>query len=231
MADASADDTPGVLFDVDGTLVDTPYLHAVCWAEALRQNGHDVPMATVHRAIGMGGAELLDHLLGPDRDRGADEQLATAHLALYKQFWGRLRPLPSAAALMRWCAERGLRVVLASSASTEELAALRSALDADDVINTATSSSDAEAGKPRPDILQAALEQSGLAPDRVIFVGDSVWDGQAAARAGVRFVGVTCGGTSEAELRENGAVEVWQDPADLLAHVDDHALGALSRRP
>jgi len=224
------DDRAGVLFDVDGTLVDTPYLHAVCWAEALRQSGHPVPMATVHRAIGMGSDELLDHLLGEDRDRSADAELDTAHLTLYKQFWGRLLPLPGAADVLRSCSGRGLDTVLASSASDEELSALRSALDADDAITAATSSSDAGSGKPAPDILQAALDQSGLAPERVAFVGDAVWDGQAAARAGVVFVGVTCGGTSEAELRENGAVEVWRDPADLLAHLDHSVLGRLGAR-
>ena len=225
-----ADDRSGVLFDVDGTLVDTPYLHAVCWSEALRQSGHPVPMATVHRAIGMGSDELLDHLLGKDRDRSEDEQLDTAHLTLYKQFWGRLLPLPGAVDLLRRCSGLGLDTVLASSASEEELAALCSALDADDAITAATSSSDADSGKPAPDILQAALDQSGLAPDRVAFVGDAVWDGQAADRAGVVFVGVTCGGTSEAELRENGAVEVWRDPADLLAHFGDSVLGRLGSR-
>jgi HAD superfamily hydrolase (TIGR01509 family) len=220
----------GVLFDVDGTLVDTPYLHAVCWAEALRQGGHDVPMATVHRAIGMGSDELMDHLLGTDRDHDADADLDTAHLTLYKQFWGRLRPLPGAADLLRRCAARGLTVVLASSASKEELQALRSALDCDDVIAAATSSTDADAGKPHPDILQAALEQSGLVPEEAVFVGDAVWDGQAAARAHVPFIGVTCGGTSEAELRENHAVEVWRDPAELLRHFDSSALGRAAQR-
>jgi HAD superfamily hydrolase (TIGR01509 family) len=223
--DAKHDEPAGVLFDVDGTLVDTPYLHAVCWAEALRQNGHDVPMATVHRSIGMGSEEILDHLLGPDRDKDDDETVTTAHLALYKQFWGRLRPLPGAVDLMRHCTKRGLRVVLASSAAKEELDALRSALDADDAIHTATSSSDADAGKPSPDILEAALDQSGLSPQRVHFVGDSVWDAEAAKRAGVPFIGVTCGGTSEAELREAGAIEVWRDPGDLLEQGSSVLLG------
>jgi HAD superfamily hydrolase (TIGR01509 family) len=219
-----------VLFDVDGTLVDTPYLHAVSWAEALRQGGHDVAMATVHRGIGMGGDELLDHLIGTDRDTDQDAGLHTAHLTLYKQHWGRLRPLPGARDLVRRCAGVGLRVVLASSASQEELAALRSALDADDVIDDATSSTDADAGKPAPDILQAALDRSGLRPEQVVFVGDAVWDGQAAGRLGIPFVGVTCGGTSEAELRENGAVEVWRDPADLLEHFAAGAVGKLASR-
>ncbi|MDT4892910.1 MAG: hypothetical protein QOE97_1945 [Pseudonocardiales bacterium] len=222
-----SNDAPGVLFDVDGTLVDTPYLHAVTWAEALRQNGHVVPMATVHRAIGMGSDKLLDHLLGDGRDRDGDDLLRTAHLTLYKQHWGRLDPLPGAADLARECKRRGLRVVLASSASEEELATLRSALDADDAIDTATSSADADESKPAPDLVEAALDRSGVDPERSLFVGDAVWDGQAAAKAGLRFVGLTCGGTSAAELLENHALETWRDPADLLAHFADSALGRL----
>jgi HAD superfamily hydrolase (TIGR01509 family) len=227
MADTDTDRPAGVLFDVDGTLVDTTYLHAVCWGEALRQAGHDVPMATVHRAIGMGSDELLDHLLGEKRDKSGDESMTTVHLTLYKQYWGRLRPLPGARDLLRECAGRGLRVVLASSAAQEELEALRSALDADDAITAATSSTDADSGKPSPDILQAAMDDTGLAAERVVFVGDAVWDGAAAQRAGVPFVGLTCGGTSEPELRAAGAVEVWRDPAQLLARLDVSVLGSL----
>jgi phosphoglycolate phosphatase-like HAD superfamily hydrolase len=210
-------DARAVLFDVDGTLVDTNYLHAVCWGEALRQQGRPVPMATVHRAIGMGSQELLDHLLGPDRDHEQDDVLDAAHLALYKQFWGRLQPLPGSVALLRKCAGNGLRTVLASSASEGELAALRSALAADDAITGATSSDDAGAGKPAADILLAALDSVDASVERSAFVGDSVWDGQAAKKAGLPFVGLTCGGTSEAELRENGAMEVWRDAEQLLA--------------
>lgn len=217
----------GVLFDVDGTLVDTTYLHAVWWAEALRQHGHHVPMSTIHHAIGMSSDKLLGACLGENRDTDGDDALIDAHLTLYRQSWGRLVPLPGAAKLLHACADRGLDVVLASSASEEELAALKSAIDADDAITTATSSADAEQGKPAPDILQSALEHSGLAADRVVFVGDAVWDGQAAQRSGVTFVGVTCGGTPERDLREAGAVEVWRDPADLLDHLETGVLGRL----
>jgi HAD superfamily hydrolase (TIGR01509 family) len=220
----------GVLFDVDGTLVDTTFLHAVCWAEALLAEGHVVPMARVHHAIGMGSAEMLEHLLGEDRDTDADAALIAGHLALYRQHWGNLSPLPGATNLLRTCAQRGLKVVLASSASQVELDALRKALDADNAIAVATSSSDAGAGKPAPDILQAALEQSELDASDVVFVGDAVWDGAAAAKAGVTFVAVTCGGTTEAELREAGAVDVWPDPAHLLDAFDQTALGALAAR-
>lgn len=219
----------GVLFDVDGTLVDTTFLHTVCWAEALGNHGHMVPMANVHHAIGMGSSELLDHLLGTGREHDADDDIVAAHLTLYRQYWGRLAPLPGARDLLRSCAARGLQVVLASSASQDELTALRGALDADDEIALATSSADAEQAKPAPDVLQTALDQTGLAPDRVVFVGDAVWDGAAAAKAGVTFVGLICGGTPEDQLREAGAAEVWRDPAHLHERLDDSCLGRLTR--
>jgi HAD superfamily hydrolase (TIGR01509 family) len=134
--------------------------------------------------------------------------------------------LPGARDLVQACAERGLDVVLASSAAEEELAALRSALDADKAIAAATSSSDAEEGKPEPDILQAALDESGLSADQVVFVGDAVWDGRAAERAGITFIGVTCGGTPAEDLRAAGAVEVWDGPAHLLGNLDKSTLGS-----
>jgi HAD superfamily hydrolase (TIGR01509 family) len=214
----------GVLFDVDGTLVDTTYLHTVCWSEAMRQHGHHVPMAQLHHAIGMSGDKLLAHCLGDDRDKSQDDALSDAHSTLYKQWWGRLTPLPGAAELVRRCKQRGLTVVLASSANEEELGALRSALDAEDAVDEATSSSDAGTGKPEPDIVESALEKSGLAVDEVVFVGDAVWDGYAAQRAGIPFIAVTCGGTPAADLREAGAVEVWADPAELLANLEKSAL-------
>jgi HAD superfamily hydrolase (TIGR01509 family) len=217
----------GVLFDVDGTLVDTTYLHAVAWWEALRQAGHDVTMARIHRAIGMGSDRILEALLGTDRDRDRDSELSAAHGSLYSVYWDRLRPLPGAADLLRACAARGLRVVLASSARPAEFAALRRALAADDVIFAATGAADAEESKPEPDILQVALERGELAPDRALMVGDSVWDVLAAQRSGLRCVGVTCGGTGEAELIEAGAVAVFADPAALLADLDRSPLADL----
>ncbi|RKN39354.1 HAD family hydrolase [Micromonospora endolithica] len=214
----------GVLFDVDGTLVDTTYLHTVSWWEALRQTEQPVPMATIHRAIGMGSDKLLDHLLGPERDRDADERLRDAHATLYGEYWERLTPLPRAADLLRACAERGLRVVLATSAAEPEVGALRRALAADDVIHTVTSSADAKESKPAPDILQAALAQSGLDAARVVFVGDSVWDVAAAGQLDIPCVGLTCGGTSRGELAGAGAVAVYDDPAALLAALADSPL-------
>ncbi|MGR6318498.1 HAD family hydrolase [Micromonospora soli] len=222
------DNRCGVLFDVDGTLVDTTYLHTMSWWEALREGGHRVPMARIHRAVGMGSDKLLDHLLGPERDRDGDGKLRDAHDARYAEFWARLTPLPGAVDLLRACAARGLRVVLATSAAEHEVAALRAALAADDVIDTVTSSADAEESKPAPDILVAALDQSGLAAERVVFVGDSVWDVAAAGKLDIPCIGLACGGTSRAELAGAGAVAVYDDPAALLDGLGDSAIAKLT---
>lgn len=221
------DNRCGVLLDVDGTLVDTTYLHTVSWWEALRQADHRVPMARIHRSIGMGSDNLLDDLLGPERDRDGDGRLRESHDTLYTEYWERLTPLPGAVELLRACAARGLRVVLATSAAEHEVAALRAVLAADDVIDTVTSSADAQESKPAPDILVAALKQSGLAAERVVFVGDSVWDVAAAGKLDIPCIGLTCGGTSRAELAGAGAVAVYDDPAALLDGLGDSAIAAL----
>jgi phosphoglycolate phosphatase-like HAD superfamily hydrolase len=131
-----------VLFDVDGTLVDTNYLHAVTWWEAFRRYGHHVAMARIHHAIGMGADKLLDHLLPDHRNRAVDEEIRSVHTALYAPYWPRLRAFDGAADLLRACASRGLRVVLASSANDHEMQALRDALDAEEAIAAATASTD-----------------------------------------------------------------------------------------
>ncbi|BFU45475.1 HAD family hydrolase [Krasilnikovia sp. MM14-A1004] len=218
----------GVLFDVDGTLVDTTYLHAVAWWQALRLEEHDVPMAEIHRAIGMGSDKILDHWLGGDRDTSRDDRMTTAHDTLYATWWERLRPLPAATDLLRAVAGLGLAVVLASSARERELAVLRRVLGADDVLAAATSSADADESKPAPDILEAALAQSGVEPGRCVFVGDSVWDVQAAAKLDIACIGLTCGGTSAAELTDAGAIATYPDPAGLLAALDGSAIARLA---
>ena len=215
----------GVLFDVDGTLVDSNYLHAVTWHAALRTFDHLVPTNVLHRAIGMGSDQMLDHVLGTERDTSEDEDISQAHKVLYRQHWERLTRLPGARELVRACADRGLAIVLASSADENELAALKRVLDADELITAETNADDVQDSKPEPDIVGVALERARLTADQALFVGDSVWDGIACERAGVAFIGLTCGGTSAHELRGVGAVEVWQHPADLLDHLADSRLG------
>jgi HAD superfamily hydrolase (TIGR01509 family) len=216
--------TRGVLFDVDGTLVDSGYIHAVCWWQALRQAGYDVPMATIHRAVGMGSDRLAPHVLGTEVDDDELADLTASHSALYAQYWPRLRPLPGARDLVRRCHDEGLTTVLASSASSTELAVLREVLDVDDALDHATSSDDGDSSKPDPDLIEVALAKAGLRPRESVFIGDAVWDVEAAAAAGIECVGLECGGTSAAELLDAGAIAVFKDPADLLEHWADSPL-------
>jgi HAD superfamily hydrolase (TIGR01509 family) len=213
-----------VLFDVDGTLADTNYLHTVCWWEAFSQSGFDVPMARIHRAIGMGSDQMLDALLPEDRDRDQDGSMRAAHSALYATFWTRVRPLPGARDLLRDCKERDWRVVLASSADEHEFKALRAALDADDAIDEATSSGDVEQSKPAPDLVQVALERAQVPPGAAVFVGDSVWDVEACKKAGVACIGLLSGGIGRDELLGAGAAEVYDDPAALRDGLADSIL-------
>jgi HAD superfamily hydrolase (TIGR01509 family) len=218
--------TSAVLFDVDGTLMDTNYLHTLAWWEALRQTDHTVPMASIHRAIGMGADNLLEHLLGKDRDQDQDQAISTAHQVLYAQHFPRLTPLEGAADLLRECASRGWKVVLASSAQSKELAAMREALDAEDAVAAVTGADDVGTSKPAPDLVETALERAGATADRAVFIGDAVWDVRACRRASVPCLGVLSGGVSAAELLEAGAAAVYEGPADLLAHIDDTLLAS-----
>ncbi|MFF9672080.1 HAD family hydrolase [Streptomyces eurythermus] len=207
------------VFDVDGTLVDTNHLHVVTWWEAFRQAGHEVPMHAVHRAVGLGSTDLIAHLLGDGRDRDQDSELSAAHTALYGQYFDRLPALPGAAELLRRLRGDGWAVVLATSASGAELGALRRAIDADDAITATASSDDVQEGKPAPEPVEHALELAGVPTSRAVFVGDTVWDMRAGSKAGVRCVGVLCGGIPRADLEEAGAEAVYADPADLLARL------------
>jgi HAD superfamily hydrolase (TIGR01509 family) len=215
------------LFDVDGTLVDTNYLHSVTWWQAFAQAGYDVPMVAIHRAIGMGSDQLLDALLPASRDTGADSGIRTAHTALYATYWSRLRPLPGTAELLHACRKSGLNVVLASSADPQEFAVLRAALNAEDAIGDATSADDVESSKPAPDLVEVALQKARTRPQEAVFVGDTVWDVKACQRAGVPCIGLLSGGISAAELSEAGAAAVFADPADLLESTDGRLAEAL----
>jgi HAD superfamily hydrolase (TIGR01509 family) len=205
------------LFDVDGTLVDTNYLHAVTWWEAFGQAGYYVPMTGIHRSIGMDSGKLLDRLLPPGRDKDADASIRAAQSTLYGTYWSRLRPLPRAADLLRACHRRGLAVVLASSADEPEFKALRAALDAEDAIDDATFAGDVETAKPAPDLVEAALAKAGVTAEQAVFTGDTVWDVQACQKAGVACIGLLSGGISRGELLEAGAAEVYAGPGELLA--------------
>ncbi|NJP66779.1 HAD family hydrolase [Streptomyces spiramenti] len=209
--------TRAAVFDVDGTLVDSNYLHTAAWTEAFRQTGHPVTGRDVHRALGLPGHDLLARLLGEAHDPELADTLRAAHKTLYATHFERLRPLPGAAELLRAVADRGWRVVLATSADGEELQALRRAIDADDVITDTASADDVTEGKPAPEPVHHARSLAGDVPaEQTVFVGDSVWDMRAAARAGATPIGVTCGGLAAEELWAAGAAEVHAGPAALL---------------
>ncbi|MFI6932197.1 HAD family hydrolase [Streptomyces sp. NPDC050287] len=212
------------VFDVDGTLVDTNHLHVVTWWEAFRQAGHEVPMHAVHRAVGLGSADLIAHLLGDDRDKGRDEELSAAHKALYGQYFDRLPAFRDAGRLLHRLHRDGWRVVLATSAGGAELSALRRAIDADDAISDTASADDVDEGKPSPEPVRHALDLVGVPAEQAVFVGDTVWDMRAGSRAGVRCVGVLCGGIPRTDLEKAGAAEIYDDPADLLASLADSPL-------
>lgn len=227
MAGASSDPF-AVLFDVDGTLVDSNYLHVHTWARAFREEGIDVAAWRIHRSIGMDGSRLVASLSG-DADDAVQQRLKDRHSDLYKESAELIVRLPGARELLHDLAGKGVRVVLASSAPEDELAITRKVLDSDDAIWAATSSKDVDTAKPDPGIVQVALERAGVSADRAVFVGDAVWDGKAATRAEVPFIGLRCGGVADGELEKAGAQAVFNDPLDLLRHLDATTIGAQIR--
>ena len=217
----------GVLFDVDGTLIDSSYIHTVSWWGAFREQGYDVPMASIHRHVGMGGDRLVDSLLPGGRDRALDPEILASHGALYASHWPSLRAFDGVKDLLARCHAGGLAVALASSARRKDLEVMKSILDAEAFIDAATSANDAKNSKPAPDILVAALEAINVQAADAIYIGDAVWDMQAAAALEIPAIGVTCGGVSAGELRDAGAVEVYEGPRDLLRNLPSSALGRL----
>lgn len=218
-------DPIAVLFDIDGTLVDSNYLHIDAWDRAFVEAGHPVDVWRIHRAIGMDSGKLLERLLGEDAEAVGDT-VKQAHARNYSETTDRLRAFASARELLSELSRRGHRVVLATSAPQEELDALLAVLDVPDAVDAVTSGEDVEAAKPEPDLVNVAVERAQVTPERALLVGDSVWDIYSASRAGVRSVGVRSGGYSSEELLAAGAVAVYDDVADLLAHLEESPIVA-----
>ena len=216
----------GVLFDVDGTLVDSNYLHVTAWQKAFHDVGRTVPAGRIHHCIGMDSAALLSELLGEDAQSLGD-QAKQLHSEAYAETTPLLAPLPGARELIRELAGDHIRVVLATSAPSDELAVLRSTLAVDELITASTDADDVDTAKPEPDIVEIARQRSGCSLEQVVFVGDSVWDMEAARRAGIDRIVLLSGGVAAADLREAGAQEIYDDPADLLARLDASRLGRL----
>ena len=212
------------VLDIDGTLVDTNYHHAIAWYRAFRQHGIVLPLWRIHRHIGMGGDQLVAALAGEGFDREQGDDVRAAEKVLYMELIHEVEPLEGARKLIEDLKGNGHTVVLASSAKTEELEHYLTLLDARSLADDWTDSSDVEATKPEPDLLLAALAKVDARPKDAVMIGDSVWDCRAAKRAGVRSVGVLTGGFSEDELTEAGASRVCASVEDLRHSLDDTPL-------
>jgi HAD superfamily hydrolase (TIGR01509 family) len=219
---------PAVLFDIDGTLVDSNYLHVHAWYRAFQDVGVGVEAWRIHRSIGMDGTTLVSSLAG-DADDDTRSRAKDLHSRYYKATAPLLRPLPGAQELLQRVDELGLQVVLATSAPEDELEILRKVLASDAVVSAVTSSEDVDTAKPKPDIIEVALDRAGVDADRAVFVGDTVWDVEACERAGVPTIAVLSGGVSRGELETAGAQAVFDNPGDLCEHIDGTAIGALAK--
>ena len=208
-----------VIFDVDGTLVDSVDLHAQAWRDAFADFGRNFELKAIRDQIGKGGDQLLPVFLSPGEIEREGKKLEEhrGHI-LKERYLQRITPFPSVPELFRRILGDGKKIALASSAKDEELQFYKERAGIADLVDTETSASDAEKSKPHPDIFQAALERlPGIQPRDAVVVGDTPYDAEAAQKAGVRTIGLLCGGWTEEKLRNAGCVAVFKDPADLLA--------------
>ena len=212
------------ILDVDGTLVDTNYQHAIAWYRAFRSQGIVLPIWRIHRHIGMGGDQLVAALCGDEVEREQGDAIRDAEKGHYQELIGEVEPLEGARELIGELKERGCAVVLASSAKEEEVEHYVDLLDARELADGWTTSADVEATKPEPDLVLAAVEKAG-ADDGAVMVGDSTFDCEAARRAGLETVAVLTGGFSEAELLDAGAAVVFESIAELRERLDETPLG------
>jgi HAD superfamily hydrolase (TIGR01509 family) len=212
------------VLDIDGTLVDTNYQHALAWYRAFRQHGFILPLWRIHRHVGMGGDQLVAALAGEGFDRTQGDAVRAAEKVLYMELIHEVEPLEGARKLIEDLKGNGHTVVLASSAKTEELEHYLTLLDARSLADDWTDSSDVAATKPQPDLVLAALEKADAKAEDAVMIGDSVWDCRAAKGAGVRSVGVLTGGFSEQELTEAGASRVCASVDELRRTLDETPL-------
>lgn len=212
---------PAVLFDVDGTLVDSNFHHVVAWHRAFLDVDKEVPCWRIHGLIGRSGSELVRILLGDEFAEVHGSDVEKRHTRYFVESASTLRTLPGARELLGAIAEQGWRAVLATSAGEAELAVLRDVLDAEDLVAAVTSAADADKSKPHPDIVTSALECIGAQPGQAIFLGDTVWDVQAGRRAGVPTAAVLSGGIAREALEHAGAAAIYAGPLDVRAHLEE----------
>ena len=215
-----------VVFDIDGTLVDSVDLHAQAWKETFKHFGKEIPFDQVRQQIGKGGDQLMPVFFSSKELDEFGEEMEKYRGELYKRdFLKRVRAFPRVRDLFLKIREDGKRLALASSAKKDELATYKKIARIEDLVEEETSADDADKSKPHPDIFEAALAQLGdVEPDEVIVVGDTPYDAEAAGKISLRTIGVLCGGFAEAELRAAGCVQIFKDPADLLERYEQSAI-------
>jgi len=215
-----------VIFDIDGTLIDSVDLHAKAWQEAFKHFGHDIPYEKVRHQIGKGGDQLIPVFLSKEELDRYGKELEEYRAKLYKRnYMHHVRPFPKVRELFERIIADGKRIVLASSAKKDEVEIYKKVAHIEDLVKGETSADDAERSKPHPDIFAAALEELGdMAAEEAIAIGDTPYDAEAAGKIKVRTIGVLCGGFPEAELLSAGCIAIYRDPADLLAHYEESLL-------
>jgi HAD superfamily hydrolase (TIGR01549 family) len=214
---------PAAILDIDGTLVDSNYHHAIAWYRAFRQHDLVLPVWRIHRHIGMGGDQLVAAVAGEEVEREHGDGIRAAETERYAEIIGEVRPLDGARGLIEDLKRDDHQVVLASSAKPEEVEHYLDLLDARELADAWTTAGDVERTKPEPDLIHAALQRLGA--DRAVMVGDSTWDCEAARNAGVETLAVLTGGFSAQELFDAGALSVFATIAELRARLGSTALG------
>jgi HAD superfamily hydrolase (TIGR01509 family) len=208
-----------LLLDVDGTLIDSNDAHARAWVDVGDEFGYEIEFGRVRWMIGMGGDRVLPELTGLEEDSDEGSRILDRRGEIFRErYLPRLAAFAGTHELLGRLRDDGVELVVATSASEKDLKALLKQARLEDMIDESTNSDEAESSKPAPDIVQAALDKAGVSASQVVMLGDTPYDVKAARRAGVRIIGLRCGGWSDRELK--GAEEVYQDPADLLANYD-----------
>ena len=216
-----------VIFDVDGTLINSVEQHAKAWLWAFARHGHDIPLEDIRAQIGKGGDQLMPVFLPPEEVEHIGKTLEEERSTFFKdEYLPHLHAFPMVRELFERIKADGKRIALASSAKPDELGRYEEIAGIADLVEHSTSSGDAEKSKPHPDIFQAALAKLGdLDPSKAIVVGDSPWDVEAAGKAGIKTIGLLCGGFDKDDLRAAGSVAIFTNPAELLLRYDESPLG------
>lgn len=211
----------GVVFDIDGTLVDSNDAHAHAWVEAMAEQGYHVSFETIRPLIGMGGDKVLPQMLGIAKDSEEGKQISQRRKEIFKQrYLPHIKAFPGAIELLKRMHEQGLKLIIASSAEPDELQGLLQAIGphAAELFALQTSAQDVKHSKPDPDVVSVAVQRSGYSPQELVMIGDTPYDIEAAAKVKVKPIAVRCGGWSDKDLA--GAISIYDGPADLLAHYD-----------